>query len=348
MGAQRPESRPLKSNSASIETPFLDGHDMPPLNRAVLLMPYFGKLPPYFGTYLNSLAGKRFDVMWISDLDVDLHPDNFKIVRMTFDEFRARAESQLATRVSISDGRRLCDFRPMYATIFADLIAAYDYWGWGDCDLVYGRKFNDFLARTVETGNYDAISMHRDFMSGPTCFYRNTKQMRELYLKTNNWREVCAFEGSGQAIRGFDECGGHFHAALMRGAMTMEQCAGIRDNMSAVVWREPGLNVYREDEIDEQSLADGEVVEMRGDTLTVDGREISLFHFVLAKAPRWFRIGNVSYADVRDYRIDTTGFYHGVLAWRTRHVRRPCRKLIAAYESLRNHGLRHIRRRIGV
>ena len=54
-------------------------------NKAVLIMPYFGRLPAYFGPYLASLKNKRFDVIWISDLSVAEHPDNFKIVRMTFD-----------------------------------------------------------------------------------------------------------------------------------------------------------------------------------------------------------------------------------------------------------------------
>ena len=57
-------------------------------NNIALLLPYFGKLPPYFGFYLKSLEGKHLDVLFFSDLEIGSHPDNFKVIRMTFDELR--------------------------------------------------------------------------------------------------------------------------------------------------------------------------------------------------------------------------------------------------------------------
>ena len=314
-------------------------------NNAVLIMPYFGRLPPYFGTYLKSLEGKNMDVLWISDIEVPRHPDNFKIVRMTFDDVRARFHKTLCTEVVINGGRRLCDFRPMYAKVFGEYIKEYEYWGWGDCDLVYGRKFNEFLDHTVATNKYDAISMHNTFMTGPTSFYRNSKQMRELYLKANNWREVCSFDGPGGVLI-FDECGGQFHRKLMSHAMTLEDCTKIRDSFSSVVWRESGINIYHCDAIDEESLAGGEVVSMKDGCLAIDGREILVFHFVQAKVPRWFRFRNVPYEKVRDYWIDSTGFYHSNLTWRMRWLCRPARKGMAAVEAIGKHGVGHVLKRL--
>lgn len=66
-------------------------------NHIVLIIPYFGRLPTYFGTYLASLKGKRFDVLWVSDLPVAEHPDNFKIVKMTFNELKTRIAERLGT-----------------------------------------------------------------------------------------------------------------------------------------------------------------------------------------------------------------------------------------------------------
>lgn len=313
----------------------------------VLIMPYFGRLPSYFGTYLKSLEGKNMDVLWISDLDVPKHPNNFKIVKMSLDEVKERFEKVLGTKVVINGGRRLCDFRPMYAKAFEEFISGYDYWGWGDCDLVYGNAFNDYLARTVATGKYDAVSMHRDYMSGPTCFYRNTPKMRELYHKAANWQEVCSFEGPGGVFI-FDECGGQFHAKLSAGKMTLAECAEECDSFSAVIWRTEGLDIYREDEIDEETLADGEVVTMKNGNLFIDGREIAVFHFVLAKVPRWFRFKNIPYEKVGNYWIDSTGFYHLKFAWYTRWLGRLIRKFSAAVEAVKAHGTKHIIKRIGL
>lgn len=231
-------------------------------NRAVILMPYFGRLPSCLGTYLASLKGKRFDVLWISDLPVREHPDNFKIFPMTFDECKARIEDRLGAHVCVNGGRRLCDFKPMYGQIFEDLIREYGYWGFGDCDLVYGEAMNGFLQKTIETGMYDAVSMQAEYLSGPTCFLRNNERMRMLYRKARDWESVCSWSGS--RILNFDECGGMFFSQLKAGTMTMEDCSRIRDSFAAVIWREPNLKFYHENVIDECNLRNGEVIEMQG------------------------------------------------------------------------------------
>lgn len=313
------------------------------MNNTIIIMPYFGRIPDYFGTYLKSVEGKHFDVLWISDLEVPRHPENFKVVKMSFDEVKRRMAERLGTEVVINGGRRLCDFRPMYGKVFEDLIVDYDYWGWGDCDLVYGNKFNEFLERAVEAGEYDAISLHKDYMSGPTCFYRNTPQMRELYLKTNNWREVCKFAGS--VILNYDECGGLYHRQLASGEMTMEDCAKIRDSFPAAVWREPGLRIYRQEEINEESLAGGEVVTMDSNgRLSLDEREIAVFHYIRAKNPRYFVLPPVPYERVGSYRISKTGFYHTECGWRFRGAIGVIRRLKALSAAVKDHGCAYARR----
>ena len=309
-------------------------------NRCVLIMPYFGRLPSCLGTYLASLRGKNFDVLWISDLPVREHPDNFKIVHMTFDECKARIEDRLGVHVCVNGGRRLCDFKPMYGQIFEDLIREYGYWGFGDCDLVYGEALNDFLQKTIETGLYDVVSMQAEYLSGPTCFLRNNERMRMLYRKARDWERVCAWNGS--RILNFDECGGMFFSQLKAGTMTMEDCSRIHDSFAAVIWREPNLNFYHENVIDECNLRNGEVIEMQGGGLSRDGIPLVAYHFVLAKESRWFFVSRIPYGHVRDYRIVASGFYHGEWAWRTRFVRGIFRRLFAIVEAVRANGFSHL------
>ena len=301
-------------------------------NRCVLIMPYFGRLPSCLGTYLASLRGKNFDVLWISDLPVREHPDNFKIVHMTFDECRARMADRLGAPVCVNGGYRLCDFKPMYGQVFEDLISNYDYWGFGDCDLVYGKAFNDFLKRTVETDKYDVISMQAEYLSGATCFLRNNERMRMLYRKARDWENVCAWNGS--RILNFDECGGMFYSQLKAGTMTMGDCSRIHDSFAAVIWREPNLNFYHENVIDECNLRNGEVIEMQGGGLSRDGIPLVAYHFVLAKESRWFFVPRIPYEHVCDYRIVASGFYHGEWAWRTRSVRQVFRRVFIFVNSL--------------
>ena len=312
-------------------------------NRAVLIIPWYGKLPPYFGVYLKSLANADVDVLWVSDIEVKSHPGNFIPVAMPFERFNEMMEKRLGVPVSINGWHRLCDFKPMYGKIFEDYIKGYDYWGFGDCDLVYGRKFNDFLFRTIGTGKYDAVSMQAKYLSGPAAFFRNTSYMRDLFMGARNWKQVCS--SPSKEVFVFDECGGQFHGELQRGEMSMSDCEKIQDSFAAVLWRTPDITIYREDEIDEQSLKSGEVVSMKHGRLSIDGREISVFHFIRAKAARWFRCFPVEYGKIGDFRIDRFGFYYSDWQWRTRALRKPFRLAAAAREAIKKNGLMHLFRR---
>ena len=288
------------------------------MNKAVLIMPYYGKLPKYLGCYIKSLEGKNIDVLWVSDFEIRERPDNFMTIQMPFDEFLSLMERKLETPVSV----------------------------FGDCDLLYGKKLNGFLDRVLRHSTYDVISMHKAYLSGPFCLLRNVPRLRNLFQEARNWKEMCAYNGVKRFL--FDECGGEFHNQLCSGVMSMEECSAVSDSFSAVVWRTPTLNVYREDEITESYLANGEVVKMDNDILTIDGHEVSVFHYNLAKISRQFRYVNVPYEQVERCWIDRTGFYVSRLAWATRYVRRPWRMLLAAWESFRRHGLKHVFKRMGL
>ena len=314
------------------------------MNKAAIIIPWYGKLPPYLGFYLKSQEGKKVDVLWVSDLKVGDHPENFKTVPLALDDLLALMARKLETSVHVAKPLRLSDFKPMYGKIFEEYIGQYEYWGWGDCDLVYGEKFNDFLDRVLSHSEYDIISMHKAFLSGPFCLCRNTPRLRELFQEARNWKEMCAHEGVTRFL--FDECGGEFHEQLCSGAMSMADCSKSSDSFSAVVWRTPNLKVYREDEITESALSNGEIVEMKDGILAIAGREISAFHYILAKVPRYFRYVNVPYGKVGHYRIDRTGFYTSEFAWATRCIRSPWRMLVAAWESWRKYGFRHVIKRL--
>lgn len=307
-------------------------------NRAAIVMPYFGRLPSYLGTYLASLVDKHLDVLWISDLPVPRHPENFKIIPMTFDELKARIAERLGVPVSLDRPFRLCDFKPMYGQIFEDLLEDYDYWGFGDCDLVYGEPFNDFLDETVLSGKYDAISLAAAYLAGPTSFFRNDARMRTFYQKARNWKDVCLATSS----QFFDECGGGFHPQLSAGTMTMEDCSRIRDSFAAAIWREPGLRFFHETVLDERPLRKFGDVVVRGTQVLRNGAPVTVYHFVSAKGTRFFRIPNVPFERVRDYRIAPTGFYHGEWMWRTRFFRKIYRYVVGSIEYFRARGLKRL------
>ena len=311
------------------------------MKRAAVILPYFGKKPKYLGYFLKSIEGVRLDFFWFSDIEIGRAPSNFKQFKMTFEQLRDLISLKLCVQPVISGGWRLCDFKPMYGKIFEDYLEGYDYWGFGDCDLVYGKKVNEFLDRVLP-GGYGIISLQEKFLSGPICLLRNTREMRELFQKTENWREVVEYQGSH--ILNFDECGGNYFEKLVSGEMSLDDCAAQRDNFSSAAWRE-GVNIFHETCICEDSLKDGAYVRGISGRLFFCGQEILVFHYIRVKVKPWFTYVESEYPNVGDFYIDKTGFYASALAWNFRCLIRPCRILKYYIRRAKTVGLRHCFRR---
>ena len=308
-------------------------------NSIALILPYFGKLPPYFGLFLKGLEGKHMDVLFFSDIEVGAHPENFKVVKFTLDGFRALARERLGVPVTLNGPKRLCDFKPMYGYIFEDYISDYKYIGWGDCDVAYGNKLNEFLDAMLAS-ELDIISSRKYWCSGPFMFARNDYKINRLFMKADNWKEIV--DSKITDIEFFDEIGCVLFQQLERGEITIEDCRAIRDSYSAIVWRTPGLKFKHEDFITECGLV-GRTVTMEPDgRLLLDGDEISVFHFIGVKTRRYFKWAEVPYERASGFVIDDAGFYVTARERRWRWLINRWRKLKAVFASLRQNGFKRI------
>ena len=274
--------------------------------KLALILPYFGQWPDWFPLYLDGLARMDFDVLCFTDLQIGEHPANFIVKRMSIGEMRTLAERKLGIPVNLVWTRKLCDLKPMYGHIFEDFITGYDYWAYGDCDLVYGVMLNDVL-KGVLAGEHDVISFRRCWMSGPFCILKNTPSMRLLYREAGDLVRILA----SPWYEFFDELGGDWFGSLLAGRMSVEECGRRRKSFSAVLWRQTSVSFFHEDVLSEDALLGGETIEMRSGKLTRNGREIPVFHFVNSKKAGSFRIGfrMCGQKKVSDYRITRVGFF---------------------------------------
>ena len=62
----------------------------------------------------------------------------------------------------------------------------FDFWAFGDLDLVYGDLREVYTERLLS--KYDLISNHETRVSGHLCLIRNTKLMREIFKKVPDWK----------------------------------------------------------------------------------------------------------------------------------------------------------------
>lgn len=107
--------------------------------RALLVLPFFGSFGPWFPLYLHTLANQHtLDLLLVSDAEPPALRPNVRRLEMTLDEVRELATARLGTAVRLHRTRNICDLRPAYGIIFEEFIRGYEYWAFGDEDLIYG------------------------------------------------------------------------------------------------------------------------------------------------------------------------------------------------------------------
>lgn len=146
------------------------------MNKIVLIIPFYGKFPNYFSTWLKSvehLAG-FIDFLLITDIDTYSYtlPASLKVVNLTFKELQKRATDRGIKPPT--HPYKLCDFKPVYGFLFEDMITQYLYWGYCDVDTVMG-DVQSYLEK-IEYTKYDRVGEKGHF-----TIYKNNQQCRELF-----------------------------------------------------------------------------------------------------------------------------------------------------------------------
>jgi len=171
------------------------------MKRICIVIVYFGKWPEWFEFFLQ---GCRYNlgINWIFYTDRAIPenaPENVKFIKGNLENFKQLVSEKLDITPSIKDSYKICDFRPAFGIIFEDYLRDYDFWGYGDIDLIYGdiRKF----ITEKDLDKYDIISAKKEFTAGHFTLLKNSEEMNNLYKKTLNYRNV--FEREDHV--GFDE-----------------------------------------------------------------------------------------------------------------------------------------------
>lgn len=164
-----------------------------------IIVPYFGKLPNYFPFFLLSCK-KNPTINWtiITDCTNEYnYPDNVCRVGMSFEELRNKVKKLFDFEIALNTPYKLCDFKPAYGYIFESYIEGYDYWGYGDIDLVYGN-LRDFL--TDEVLSYDKI-----FDLGHFTLIKNERKFNIAFLQSKKYKNYYKKVFSSDKGYNFDE-----------------------------------------------------------------------------------------------------------------------------------------------
>ena len=183
------------------------------LNKVCLIIPYFGKWPDYFEIFLHSAQKQDLlDIILFSDIEYrNKLPSNIKIIKFSLKDFNTLASSKLNLKIEINNPYKLCDFKPLYGHIFEDYLNNYDFWAFGDLDVIYGKLFKLLPQKWYL---YDILTFREEWISGSLTILKNNSYINKLYKKSKLYKQhLLSLENCA-----FDECGHIYH--LLQGKKT--------------------------------------------------------------------------------------------------------------------------------
>ena len=171
-------------------------------NKICLILPYFGKFPNYFDKFLYSISSSKIvDLFIITDNKIIIDYNNINIINEEFYDIQKRINTKLSTyfdnkKLILNKPYKLCDYKPFYNFIFEDFISNYSYWGYCDCDLIFGNV--DYFLNKINYKNYDVIGS-----LGHLSIFKNIQNVNSVVLKDLN--SLYDMLNNNQRIYGLDE-----------------------------------------------------------------------------------------------------------------------------------------------
>lgn len=172
------------------------------MDKICIILCYYGVFSNTFQSYLDT-CGNNPSIDWIIVTDHDIKreyicPENVSQINITLRELEQLICEKLNYAVEIRTPYKLCDYKVAYGLIFEDYIGDYDWWGYGDCDVLYGN-LRAFLTQE-RLDRFDKI-----YTYGHLCLLRNNEACKRAFqieaANTLDWKYVY----DQDETKGFDE-----------------------------------------------------------------------------------------------------------------------------------------------
>lgn len=160
--------------------------------RLAIITPYFGDWPYWIDLYmLSCVQNKEIDFYFFTDCGIPETAQgaaNLHFISISFSDYCRQVSVRLGIDFQPANPYKICDLRPFFGYIHEDLLleGGYDFWGYGDLDLVWGniRAFckDEILLKK------DVFSTHADRVSGHFALIRNTAYYRNLCQSIPDWK----------------------------------------------------------------------------------------------------------------------------------------------------------------
>ncbi len=146
------------------------------MRRCILIVPYFGRFHNYFQLFLDSCAFNS-DFDWIIFTDDERkfrYPSNVKVIYTKFETIVNRFRNILDFKICLDNPYKLCEYKNLYGLAFQKEINGYEFWGYCDVDLIFG-KISDYITNDI-LENYDRV-----LSRGHLTLMRNIEKVNNMY-----------------------------------------------------------------------------------------------------------------------------------------------------------------------
>jgi hypothetical protein len=137
--------------------------------------------------FVSAAANPSVDIALISDRKISVHvPSNVHVIEISRGQLAAKFEATLGIKLGEFGGHKLCDFRPFFGLIFAELVGKYEFWGFCDIDIMFGnlsKVVNEDFLSTV-----DVFTACDRQIVGHFTIVRNLKWTNELCYEISDWK----------------------------------------------------------------------------------------------------------------------------------------------------------------
>jgi hypothetical protein len=251
---------------------------------------WFGAWPPWLPFFLLS-CGRNPGFHWMiwSDCTTALPcPTNVTIRPLSRAELERRVSLVLNADFHLDAGYKLCDLKPVYGDVFSSELEPWEFWGYVDLDVVYGR-LADFITPS-DLESCDILTSSTRILAGHFTILRNTPALRGLYRRCPDFLPaLLAAEHRAFDETEFSSSAAH-HAA--EGRLRIRRVAlNTEDSLVRVAGRRTFLIIWS-----------------RGclwDTAAL--QPLGYFHFIESKKNRVFRVPECQPSDT-GFALTSSGF----------------------------------------
>lgn len=232
-----------------------------------LIQLWLGPIPDYFWLHYETTKNLNVDFLFVTDQDIELDSKNYEVIKTSAEEIQNCLSLVLNTDFKIKNNKKVCDLKACLGHLYESYTEGYDYVGVYDIDTLFG-DLDKFVLPYI--GEYDFISIGdiqiHNRLSGPFLIFKNTRELRELYIGEEFIR---CFDS--EEVQCFEE------QVISRIAM---------ENFSVKLIDSSNSNSSNGGKNEYESL-------WSGGKVFVQGEEKLLYHFYRKNHTKFQRIGNI-------------------------------------------------------